>query len=501
MAEFTPYSTAVPYFSALPQWARADDAQRIASYQLYEEMYWGSPDAFKLSQKGSDESPIYVPAARAIIEATHRFLATDWSFSVEGGESDEERALARAAFLRLFRRENMWSKFTTQKRYGLIRGDAMFHITADANKQAGSRISIHELDPASYFPIYDVENLDRIVGCHLIEFVSLDSKEYIRRQTYRKVLDENGTPTGTITTELSLFELAGWDDRYGAKPEDIKQVEVIMPPTPLPPQITQLPVYHWKNTRNPADPFGSSLIRGLERLAAAINQTITDQDLSVALAGLGVYATDSGAPVDEDGNETDWVIGPGRVVEVSPGSKWNRVPGITTVDPGINHASYLEDKMREGAGVPGLAVGDVDVATAESGVALSIRLAPLLSANAERELEILGVTDQMLYDIQTMWFPAYEGLTFGPTIIVTSIVGDPIPVNRKAVIDEILALATATPPLITLEMAQAELAKMGYEFPDDATSALVRQSARIALANDPFAGRVSDELAMDGTGA
>jgi len=489
MADFTPYSTTSPWTQGLlPKWMSPEDAERIAAYQLYEEIYWGAPGAFELTQKGSDEDPIYVPAARTIIEATNRFLAVDWSYFVDPKlGTPEERTALDTAFLNLFRRETMWAKFATQKRYGLIRGDALWHITADETKAPGSRISIHELDPASYFPIYDDSNIDRIIGCHIVDVTEWDGKEMIRRQTYRKDFER-----GVITSEEAIYELAGWDDRYGAKPEDIKRVTVTIPLHDLPPQITQLPVYHIKNIRNPADPFGSSQLRGIERLAAAVNQTITDQDLAVALAGLGVYVTDSAAPRNEDGEEVNWIIGPGRVIELgAPGNKWDRVQGITTVQPSLDHAGYLEAKMREGAGVPAIATGDVDVQAAESGIALFLRLAPLLAANAEKETEMLGTYDQMFYDLSTMWFPAYEQMDFGAAR-VSAQVGDPMPENRQAKIDEVIKIYGAG--IITLEMAQAELAKLGYEFPTDGAEAVLSQQARIASMVDPYANRVRVEL-------
>lgn len=492
MADYTPYSTAVPWLGALPQWASPEDKERIAAYQLYEEMYWGAPDAFKLQQTGTDANPIYIPSVRTIVESTHRFLAVDWGYSVDGG-TDEEKALARNEFLKLFRRENMWSKFATQKRYALIRGDALWHVVADLDKPAGSRISIYELDPASYFPIYDIDDLDRLVGCHIVDQVMEGDTTLIRRQTYRKQVDANGIFTGIITSEMALFELAGWDDRNGAKPDDIKQIRIVEAEAPLPSEITSLPVYHIRNMRNPADPFGSSQLRGIERIAAAVNQTINDQDLAVALAGLGVYVTDSAAPTNDDGEEVNWIIGPGRVIELAPTATWQRVPGITSVQPSLDHANYLEGKMREGAGIPAIATGDVDVATAESGIALFLRLAPLLSGNKEKETEMLGVYDQMFYDLQKMWFPAYEQITFGEQVVITASVGDPMPTNREAKITEITTLFAAG--LITIDMATAELTKLGYVFPVGAADALIAQTAKLASANDPYAGRVTKELA------
>lgn len=495
--DYTPYSTAAPWMTGIPPWMGEDDGARIESYTLYEQMYWNVPETFKLSQLGSDEDPIYVPNPKIIVEAILRYLCVDWDIVADPLlGTEEQRSLAMTHIRKLMKREKFKSKFKTQLRYCMIRGDAMWHITADENKPAGARLSIHELDPATYFPITDVDDLDRITGVHIVDPIDETRPDgskvsYLRRQTYRREVDEDDVFTGRITSALALFELTGWDDR-DIEPKDLKLVRTLEDVHYLPEEITQIPVYHWKNIRNPADPFGSSQLRGLERIFAAINQTISDEDLAVALMGLGVFATDAGAPEDENGDPTSWMIGPGRVVEHAPGSKFERVDGITTVEPAQAHVAYLENKMKQGAGVPDVAIGEVDVQAAESGIALALRLSPLLAANAEKQLEILGTTDQMLYDLQTMWFPAYEGVDFGDALI-ESVVGDPMPQNRDSAIAEVVALATSNPPIITLEEARTRLTTLGYTMSDTTAAKIYEQLQTIASNTDPFGGRMRTE--------
>lgn len=499
MTDQTPYSTAEPWLTGKPSWMDEEDGQRIAAYALYENMYWSSPDTFKLTQLGTDEDPIYIPNPRVIIEAILRYLCVDWDIFIDPSYGTEDEKKAAQLFISKFmKRENVKAKFMTQLRYNLIRGDAMWHIVADESKPAGSRVSLYELDPASYFPITDVDNLDRIIGCHLVDTLiekGSDGRdtEYIRRQTYRREIDEDEVFTGRITTELALFEMSGWDDR-SIEPQDMKLVRTLEEEHYLPEPISQLPVYHWKNIRNPADPFGSSQLRGLERLFAAVNQTISDEDLAVALAGLGVYATDANDPVDEDGNPTNWLIGPGRVVTTNTGAKFARVSGVTSVQPSQDHIKYIEGKIREGSGVPDIAVGEVDVQTAESGIALAIKMSPLLAANKEKQLEIIGKTDQMIYDLQHMWFPAYEEVNFEP-LLMESVVGHPLPQNREAAIKEVIELATANPPLITIEEARAKLKELGYELSETDAAAILDQVSKIAGSADPFAARMNTDLA------
>lgn len=488
---FTPYSTARPFFSGnAPPYASLDDAERIQAYQLYEELYWGEST---VGVEVEDGDPIRVPTAKVIVEAVHRFLAAKWTFNVVGITGDDTTAVegAKVAFTKLFRREQIEAKVSSNKRYGLIRGDAILHIIADPNKPEGSRISVEELDPATYFPIYDLDDPHKILGCHIVDILlDAEGKAVARRLTYRKEVDENDVPTGLITSEVGMYESSGWDDRFDADPDDIKLLQIIQPEMALPEDIKALPVYHWKNTRNPADIFGSSVLRGLEKPIKAIDQTTTDTDIALALASLGVYATDSGTP--ESGV---WQIGPARVIETKPGTSFTRVPGITSIQPALDHSNYLEDKSRAGAGVPAIAAGDVDVSIAQSGIALALQMLPLTAANAERELEMLSVLNHFLYDLQTMWFPAYEGLSFGEGVLVESITSDPIPTDRAGVITEVIELVTAG--LITMQMAIDRLAELGWEYPENAISTMLQDSANRVKVTDPFSARLVMRDEMD----
>lgn len=496
--DLTPYSTAKPLMGPLASWLSPEDAQRIQSYAIYESIYRNVPDAFKLVQRGDESNPIYLPSAKTLIEAKNRFLAKRWTFAMQPSlGSDSDRAALTLALDQLFRREMMWSKFNTQKRWGLVRGDQVWHVIGNELAPEGHRISVYEVDPAAYFPIYDPWNPDKIYGCHLVDpVVNAAGKTVIKRQTYRKL------DTGTISYELSWWETGAWDDRDDTvvlkkvSGADIPAGDANKPITyELPPDITALPVYHIKNQRTPTAPYGTSELAGYESIIAGINQSISDEDLALALEGLGLYWTNSGPPVDEEGNETNWKLGPGWVVEVDDGTTFGRVAGVTDIKAHQGHRSDMHGAMLEAAGVPDIAVGKVDVQLAESGIALAFQMGPLLAGNEEKEGELLAVMDHMLYDLTTMWLPAFEGLT-SPARAV-SVVDDPLPLNRKATLDEVIAMLSTTPPLISAEYARTILSeKLGYDFPDEMATAVVTEAAAIAEAKnpDPFAARVAYEL-------
>jgi hypothetical protein len=486
---FTPYSTIRNLLGPLPTWIPdALDQERVLSYQVYEQIYWGVPETFKLVARGAEDRPIYIPTGRTIVETTHRYTATGFHTAVDlrsGGvaaQSQDAQALT-LALDDLFTRERFKSKLSGNKRYGLIRGDWCWHIVGDDTKPPGSRISIYALDPASYFPIWDEDDLDKIVGCHIVDqYLDEESGDtVIKRLTYRK------TEAGTVTSEEGLFELDDWGLPSSSP------IRVLKPVTELPPSITALPVYHVKNFEEPANPFGSSELRGLERIIAAVNQTISDEELALALDGLGMYATDAPPPTNDEGEEVDWLLGPGRVVEHPPNTKWERVSGVASVKPSQDHLAFLLSQMHEAAALSDVARGKVDVSVAESGISLMIQMAPMLAKVSEKDDLVAATHDQMWFDLVRGWFRGYEATDFGEDVRVKTTFGEKLPQNRKEKFDELFAMLKEK--VISVQFFRAEASKLGYEFPADMDAQIVATTRDLSTAQaDPFASRMNEEL-------
>jgi len=502
------YGSAAPFFttSGSANVTAAEDVIRLQAYDFYDNAYFNRPEGFTVTLRGAedeDQIAITLPAPKKVVEAVNRFFAIEFDYAVDAYSEDPSKpppdrpsgAEAMSMYMNnLFKREKLYSKFNNNKRFGLVRGDALWHITADDTKLPGQRISVHTLDPRNYFPIADAFDPTRIAGCHLVDVVQDPrekddkTKKAARVQTYRRTQDNQGVYTGEITSELAIFELAKWDDR-NLEPGDLKKISQLRPPTPLDSRITQLPVYHWRNKAiDDTEEFGSSELAGIEVLFNAINQSITDEDLTLVMQGLGMYWTNAAPPVDETGAATNWEIGPRTVVEVGADQTFGRVTGVTSTAPFLEHIKFLDDYAGTGSGIGDIATGRVDVTVAESGISLLLQLMPLLAANREKELELVGVHDQMLFDISRMWMPAYEQTDLADTIAVTSI-GDAMPVNREARINEIVGLVSNVPPLMTMQMAIDELSTLGYNYPDNAVEEILADSAAITAAADPFAGQ------------
>lgn len=497
---FTPYSSALEFFGKKADWVSSDDDQdRIRAYELYDKMYWTEPGTFALVKRGEDDREVQIPSSYKIVEATNQFLAKDFDFVVDTTKgSPTEQAAADEWFSNLFAREKFKAKFGAFKRNMVKRGDAIFHIKADDTKEVGKRISILEVEAAHYFPIWN-EDETRLLGVHLAEKIKdprdEDGKKYIvRRQSYYRP-GEDRDPNW-VTSELTYWEIDAWDDRT-LKEEELKQLtdtglesfEKVLEGIPV------IPVYHCLNIRWGSWLFGISELRGLEMAIAAVNQSLSDEDLTLVTQGLGVYWTNAGPPKDAEGNEAALEIGPGVVLEVPDGNSVGRLNGVSSTAPFLEHMRFILDETNSAKGVSGAAAGKVDVSVAESGISLYLQLGPMLAKNEEKEQELLGTMDQMFYDLAQYWGPEFDEQPGLKNVIVTSVVGDPVPVNRTAVMTEVITLHDAN--LILTEMAIEKLSSaLGYTYPPGAAEKLLeQQKSRTAAATpvDPFAEDAAKE--------
>lgn len=538
-----------------------EDQLRLRAYDTYTELYHNNSEVFTLTLKIDSGNELFrrlLASGRTIVEGTNRYFGRGLSWIIEapeptsaaspggvGGEGaaastgDGGAAAADAAsavlgptgaLTNLLRREEFGAKYMSLKRWSLIRGDGMFHITADPTKAEGQRLSITELNPATYFAIPDPANAERVVGCYIVNVIKDDEdEEIVARLEYRRILtvEDASNPAykgnaglGTIFAKLTFWEIDGWDDRY-LPPGDMKPVSppsrfgaaagtegsptaLLLSGMAMPAQITAIPVYHFRNNRRGGSVYGVSELQGIETLISGINQTATDQELSVALNGLGLYWTDSGQARDSDNNPIPYRIAPGAMLSLEKDGKVGRLTGVGSVQPSLDHAKFLQQGMQESSGTPEVAIGRGTAAAAASGVALAIEMAPVVSKGEEKEEEHISKLTQMLFDLLTGWLPAYEGYTDDGTRVLP-IFDNPVPVDRAAVVVELSTLVTAK--ILSARTARDVAAeKLGYQIPEDedtrlageAQAALDLEGARLDAAvgaGSPVAG---GEIAPDG---
>jgi len=453
-----------------------DDRKRLMSYELYEDMYHNRPEHIRISVRGEEDDDdsieIYLPSAKKNVEAVKRFLAKNYQVIPDPNTQPSDNAIEVGLSLEnLFKRERFKSKFNNFVRYGLIKGDALFHIQGDDTKRPGKRLSILELKPEHYFPI-EHPVTGNMLGCYIVDIIKNPrnspatwahrSDMVVRRQTYLKVYSEDPEDPVRIMSDLALYELGAWDERVLPK-KDIHKIEQIRDPFILPDGINQLPVYHWKNNAPTGSTFGMSQLAGSETIVNAINQSISDEDLTLIMQGLGVYWTDAAPPMDNNGDEVEWEISPRSVVQVASGGQFGRVSGISSIQPFGDHINKLEEAMQQAIGVPDLAVGIVDATIAESGIALALKFGPLISQNAEKELDLIDISDQLIYDLVSGWLPAYEGIDSEGVVFVSKF-DDPMPRNKSKELADLMQIWNAASTVLPIDWFYNQLNDiMGYE--------------------------------------
>lgn len=510
MPALSPYKTVSIYGKTAPTHvpeSAGEDAQRVLAYEVYEELYDNQAETFVAVLKTETGSEVYrrlIPTARSLVEATNRYLARGLSWTAEPAlpasgvettsEAVDDEAIANTMgnLDTLFKREEFGAKFLSLKRWMLIRGDAMLHLTADPSKPAGTRIRIVELNPASYFAITDPSDAERVIGCYIINLILDDQGEEIAaRLEYRRILSQEdvstySAPLGGIYVRLGFYTASGWDDRRSEgdlEPVDAPErfndprFATLLTGQALPADITAIPVYHFRNRRRGSAVYGISELQGLETIINGINQAATDEDVSVALQGIGVYWTNSGRPLDDEGNPIEWEISPASIVELNAGGQFGRVEGVSSVQPMQDHINMLSAAGRESSGTPEVAVGSVDSNAVASGVALSLHMAPMVAKSEETEEEISAKLSQFLHDILNGWLPAYEGVApLGVT--VSPVFDDPIPKNAKEIIENVARLVEVK--IVSAEWARGYLADvLGLQFGEGEGAAIASEASAL----------------------
>ena len=506
---FTPWSSLDNMLGKLPSWWPSEEQQRIAAYEKYDQMYWNDPTQYSIRVL-EDEQPIYIPNARVIVDTTAHYLMKGLELVAQSSDAKatpataedmkrDKEASAKSPAQRVLddflKRERFMSKFAINKQAGIARGDSAFHITADPMKPEGTRISIDTLHPGMVWKVPDDDDPDNIIRMHIVsqwEDPANPGLVKIRKLTYEKVIVSGNR---RISREEAIYELQGdtgfW---YGPTP---KKVKTILNPELLDERITAFPIYWFNNIDWESQLYGSSELRGLEYLDWAASQGTTDTQAALSLEGLGVYATDGGRPVDDQGRETSWEIVPGGVMEVPSGSYFRRVEGVGSITPMMDQLSYLEKKMYAATGMTDVALGQVDVQVAQSGIALAIKFAPTLARMEHRDTAYLEILQQFWHDIR-FWFDVYDPTAQIPEIDVM-IAKSKLPVDRVAVLNELNNMYDRK--IISRGYYRAKAAELGYNIPADEDKNILDEAemmSKIAALSAPAGLAPNAQAAVEG---
>lgn len=498
----TPIDTTGPYQNVLLlggvagfDWLPPDHRARAQAYAKYDQVYWNDNNQYPIRYLAG-EFPVFIPNPRTVVDTTAHYLLKGLAVNVKEPERYKKTAEALASFLR---REMFLSRFHTAKHTGVARGDFCMHLTADPDKTEGNRLSLTQVHPGKVIMDEDPDNCERIIRAHLVERVPHPTEEgkfLVKELEYWYEDEGEGVEApypdevvrevdSTLATRRVMREERLWKTE---KPWWVKEERELfattLPQEPLPEPIDTIPVYWFPNLAWDSGPYGYSELRGFERSFQSVSQVTTDQGTALSLEGLGVYATDGGKPVDNKGQEVEWEIGPGKVMETPNGAYFRRVEGVGSVKPNIDHIDYLEAKIREAGGLSDVALGRVDVQTASSGIALAIKFMPTLAKLDERDKTGVDRLTQLFYDWQ-QWYEAYEGEKLDGTIEVS--IGDKLPTDRTGRINELNNMIDRG--VISKKYYRSEMQKLGFEFPDDIEQQIddedTKEAEKKALAAPP----------------
>lgn len=459
-------------FSYLPD----KDQVRAEAYKKYDQLYWNDRGQYALRLLEGEE-PTFVPNPKTVVDATSHFLLKGLRVSpkdpenpsgrdeqVEATGSPEDRKPAKSmgdALQAFLDREMFYARFQNAKHAGVARGDWCFHLTADPEAEEGKRLSLTPVQPWKVILDEAPDDASRVIRAHLVELVphpTEENKSAVRELLYEYGDQESPTDKFKVYRTQTVWSLEKpW---YDEKERISLQVELAREILPDP--ISAIPVYMFHNINWDGGKYGISELKGFEKTFQGISQVVSDQSAALGLEGLGVYATDGGRPVSANGQETDWEVSPGKVMEVPTGTYFRRVEGVGSVRPNMDHIEYLETKIREAGGLSDVALGRIDVQTAESGIALAIKFMPTIAKTEERDELGMGKLKQLFFDWKA-WHRAYESDDFQEEIVVT--IGDKLPSNRTERVNELNNMLDRQ--VISKRYYRSEMQKLGYIFPDN----------------------------------
>jgi hypothetical protein len=487
---FDPYSSIKPYLGELPKWFPEEVRERVASYVKYDEIYWNEETQFELRVLDG-EFPIYIPNARTIVDTTSHYLLKGLNIQPKDPEKHKDLKLQLDNFLD---REEFYSRFHIAKHSGVSRGDFVFHITADPLKIEGSRISLTSTHPGIVVPIYEDDDPNKLIRVHLVDMIE-DPDDPTKMKIHKLTYEYEGEGEARkVFREEGIYELEpNW---WGPTP---KLVQALIARAPLPEPIRTIPVYWFKNIDWQSQLYGSSELRGFVGMLQGVSQATTDEQTALALEGLGVYATDSGRPVNDSGQEIDWMVHPAKVMEVVSGAYFRRVEGLSTLKPFQDHISYLEAKAFSATAITEVARGEVDVQTAQSGIALAIKFLPTLAKIEERDTAGVAKLKQLFFDWKA-WMAAYENTFIDEEAQFDISLGEKLPNNDVETVNELNNMFDRK--IISKKYYREQMSKLGHEFPPDMEAEITKEleeEARLKALSAPQPLQNNAEAAANGS--
>lgn len=248
-----------------------------------------------------------------------------------------------------------------------------------------------------------------------------------------------------------------------------------------------IPAVHIPNTPSRRDHFGKSTLARVLQLLDDLAETDSDVQRAAALAGSPMVALSG----DQVAGEI--TIRPGIVFNVGANGRMDTVDLSQPLLALLDVKGNLEDRLGVNVQVPGEVTGRTEASGAESGFAKVMKLGPysslilLLRLVREPKYRLLLKFVQRMS--QTAGF-----LDPGPTLTARVAFGSFLPSDRQAAIEEIVALMSSKPALISRRTALQMLVDVGIDIGDLAEELARIDAEDVAGARELFEATGDQEL-------
>lgn len=421
-----------------------------------------------------DEQTITMPAALPTIDE-------------QGNPTDPDPAAAEClTWLQQWAAdEHLDAKLLDSEEYTLGQGDAVFTL---GWSETANRPRLRVYDPGMYFPDWDAidrpeyaragwDDDDFPPVVHLAWEYDNGGVQTLRRHTWRMVPLEQPREQryGTRATWTCLYRVSDWDirriDRGNVYQLPAGAESVVVAERDL--GVDFLPVVHQPNDAAGQRRFGRALLLRLTQIV----DDLADADTDLARSSQKVAS----APTVTTGTG-------GAALNAGPGAHWDLPSGASAamldtsrvLDALLKHANRLEDLLATRSRVSSVLLGRIDPTQVPSGYAL--RLGFAASEALLRELrKVRNRKHALLLRMALRFAQQNEQAPAGPTPDVSLTLGNSLPSDRAATVEEVRDLLAAGAISTTTAVAMLQEAGLPIEDVEEEVARIRAESFEAAV--------------------
>jgi len=448
-----PFRMPQGHTAVMPTWAD-DHLRRLRAYTLYDAYYkqcarrWmkRSPTEDMEDRREYGDAYVITETAMASLLGNDQNVVVEGAISGENNDGPENKQQERLR--QWVEDENALLKFTECERNAVKLGDGVYTLGWNSKKK---RVILRVWDPGFYFPVDDPLNDEEFPNkVHIAyEFEEVDPNDKnqklkkVRKITWELVDAEGGlsvpwekeAPEKNCRYSDGVWTLSG-EQQTGL--DDFTAENAVWRQEPILLGLDYIPVIHIPNMNfSSTDEWGVPVMAPTMQLFDDLYSTDTDLQKSSALAGSPVLGVAEGM-VDRNDK--------GEVVSYGPGSIFEGKLEFTDTSKNLDALLKLQDaqlkRLSVNSRIPETLLGRIDPGKVQSGVILTITLAPHTTLIREMR-RIRRVKYRLLFKMvmRFMWKEDAQGIS---EIFATDLqMGSYLPADKTEVSGIVTAVLNA----------------------------------------------------------